>query len=105
VRVRRPPLLLAAVLLASLAAGIVFYQPIDFGASDCVHVDVDGVVRSCEDAGDRPASPTAATLAANWDWWGPAAAPVTLGLLALAVWLRARRFNGANRASPAPRRP
>ncbi len=103
---RRAHLLLAALLFAALAAGIVLYQPIDFGGPDCVHVDVDGVVHSCEDAADRPAPPTAAVLAANWAWWGSAAAPVTLGLLALAVWLRVRRrLSGVNRASRAPGRP
>jgi hypothetical protein len=96
-------LVLAVLLLVTLAYGIAANvgagAPQGFAETDCFHVDATGDIGPCDGA-PEPA-PTAAVTAANWAWWGPAAAPVALGALVLRVWLRIRRAS----ASRAPRRP
>ncbi|GAA1689173.1 hypothetical protein GCM10009830_40950 [Glycomyces endophyticus] len=86
-------LVLAVLLLAVLAYGIIANAgagaPQGFTGADCFHVDAAGDVQPCADAPDP--APTAAVAAANWEWWGPAAAPALLGAAVLALWLRLRR--------------
>ncbi|MEU6857809.1 hypothetical protein AB0B28_02865 [Glycomyces sp. NPDC046736] len=95
---------LAAAVLAALAygmlAGLGTGAP-DGVTADCFHLAPDGTIADCPEA-PEPA-PTAAVQAANWAWWGPAAAPVTLGALVIAAWFRirarfARSSEGASRA-------
>jgi hypothetical protein len=99
--------ILAAALLVALAIALFAYEAPDagrFNAADCFHVAADGTDRLCEGEPQK-ATPTAAVLAANWAWWGPAAAPITLGLASLALWLRfKRRVAAYSAASPAPPR-
>lgn len=98
---------LAAAILAALAIGLVACEAPDagpFAAADCFHVAADGTARTCEGEPQK-ATPTAAVLAANWAWWGPAAVPVTLALLGFVLWRRLRRRGAAcSGASPAPPR-
>ncbi|MFB9658420.1 hypothetical protein ACFQS3_19470 [Glycomyces mayteni] len=96
---RFPLLLLAcltAVLLYGALAGVGDGAPVE---ADCFHVDPTGDIGTCADA-PEPAL-TSALTAANWAWWGPAAAPVVLGALAVWTWWRIK----STAASRAPRRP
>ncbi|RRR99367.1 hypothetical protein [Glycomyces terrestris] len=86
--------LLLAVLAHGIAAGLGTGAPHGFSGADCFHVDAAGGIGDCRDA-PAPA-PTAAVAAANWTWWGPAAAPVALGLLALCLWRRLRTRSAAS---------
>ncbi|MEU5871714.1 hypothetical protein AB0A73_09160 [Glycomyces sp. NPDC047369] len=99
----RFPLVLAALLLAVLAygmaAGVGTGAPQGVSAADCFHVDNTGDVGTCADA-PAPAL-TGPLAAANWAWWGPAAAPVAFGAAVLALWWRIR----STAASRARRRP
>lgn len=92
--------LLLAVLAYGIAAGAGTGGPQGVPAVDCFHVDATGDIGTCADA-PEPAL-TGPLAAANWAWWGPAAAPVAFGALVLAVWQRVRRSTAASRA---PRRP
>lgn len=85
------PILLLLTLAYGIATGIGTGAPTGFAAADCFHLDVDGTIRSCEDAAERAWAPTAAVQAANWAWWGAAAFPVALAVLAAAAWLHLRR--------------
>ncbi|SDL33972.1 hypothetical protein SAMN05216298_3498 [Glycomyces sambucus] len=97
-------LVLAGLLLAVLAYGIIANvgagAPQGFTGADCFHVDATGDPGPCADAPEP--EPHAAVAAANWEWWGPAAAPVLLAAIVLAVWLRIRRV-GCRRAAKAVR--
>ncbi|MEU6246524.1 hypothetical protein [Glycomyces sp. NPDC047010] len=84
------------MLLYGIVTGVGTGGPVE---ADCFHVDATGDVGTCADAPEP--SLTGALAAANWAWWGPAAAPVAFGALVLWIWWRIRS-TAASRARRTP---
>lgn len=95
--------LLLAVLLYGIAAGVGTGGPQGVPAVECFHVDATGDIGTCADAPEPALSGPLA--AANWGWWGPAAAPVAFGVLVFWLWSRVRSAGGARSASQVRGRP